>query len=404
MSNSNSIRPGRVASRIFALILYILCIVLSLASSRNFYDKQNAAARAGEPSETLELLAVIPKVNPLVKNGTVAITAESNVAPLANADGIELASIAASTLTDGCFIPNHPSQTNLSKVEGAVVLDNTNKDEVSPLASCNPTAQVRVAFSAPQWTLTTYDNYGRMKYVGGDEFYIMYFRNNVTVEDLSFDKEPPPHPTAIAFCHDHGDGNYTLDFVTTPMNPNVVLESATKTGGSLAVHFDYTCNIGMVPQPLKKLWKTRGSTKAVHAIRVAKQPPIRVFQLPPKPAAIQNMSSFKKVNLVGASTMRNVAQNRTGGMFENNTRYHAFRHPLNTTTMEHFVLSLVSLGHSRNSDVDVADETAIVMGSDAWDILKAETFDPYFEDHLMACTTLVETARKLYPNATLVWK
>jgi hypothetical protein len=71
--------------------------------------------------------------------------------------------------------------------------------------------------------------------------------------------------------------------------------------------------------------------------------------------------------------------------------------------MKHFIRSLQSLG--KNSDAGGAGAgTAIIMGSDAWDLLVAPHYDPDFADHLQACTTIVETARKLYPNATVVWK
>lgn len=303
------------------------------------------------------------------------------------------------------FIPQHANETYLIRVEKAIVLDDTNNDEVSPLASCNPTAQVRIAFTEPKWTLTTFDKDGRIKHMGGDEFYIVYYKN---VDNVTAVSKDPPEPTAIAFCHDHGNGTYTLDFSTTPMNPNAIVPqeedpstSTTKeTAGILAVYFDYTCNIGRVAQPLKRLWKNRGDTRTVHVTRLEQQPSIRIFQLPPKPAAIQNLSSFSFVNFLGASTMRNVYRNRTHH-YENNTYYYEIKMVLSTTAVNQFIDRLSMM---RKDGYVGASDTAIVMGSDIWDVLHGEHQGPGFEDHLQACTLLVETARRLYPNATLLWK
>jgi hypothetical protein len=302
------------------------------------------------------------------------------------------------------FIPSHPSETNVTKVEDAIVL-HEGSDEASPLATCNPTAQVRIAFTKPKWTLTTLDKDGNIKYMGGDEFYIVYYKN---VDRATAVSHNPPEPTAVAFCHDHGDGNYTLDFSTTPMNPiNATILLAAKNEedivGSLVVYFDYTCNIGRVPLPRKRLWKNRGSTSTVHAANIAQQQPpnIRIFQLPPKPIAIQNLSSFASVNFVGASTMRNVVRKNRTHNFESNAHYYEIKMPLSTATVKLFISRLTMMRERSNGAAD----TAIVMGSDIWDVLLCdEKQGSGFEDHLQACTRLVEAARRLYPNATLLWK
>jgi hypothetical protein len=167
-------------------------------------------------------------------------------------------SISTRTTNGFIFIPQHANETDLGKVEEAIVLDDDTNDEnhdvVSPLAACHPTAQAKIAFTEPKWTLTTFDKYGYVKHMGGDEFYIVYYKNldNATAVLIN-DNEPSREPTAVAFCRDHGDGNYTLDFSTTPMDPNSIAtqeeeqDQSTKQegmAGSLVVYFDYTCNIG----------------------------------------------------------------------------------------------------------------------------------------------------------------
>jgi hypothetical protein len=322
------------------------------------------------------------------------------------------------------FIPQYPNEINVAKIEEAIVLDEEEQGKVnvlSPLASCNATAQVRIAFAEPKWTLTTFDMHGNIKHVGGDEFYIVYYRDvdQATAIRNADSNNPPNEPTAVAFCHDHGDGNYTLDFSTTPMNPNATIQPSNKEekeeeeiSGSLVVYFDYTCNIGRVPRPWKRLWKNRGSTSAVHAANIQQHaPPIRVFQLPAKPKAIQNLSSFASVHLVGASTMRNVVRKNQTHNFENNTHYYEIKKPLSTATVKQFIdrLSMIPRQQRYTDDAFSSSSdtttTAIVLGSDIWDVLLCdENQGSDFNDHLQACTDLVAAARRLYPDATLLWK
>jgi hypothetical protein len=153
--------------------------------------------------------------------------------------------------------------------------------------------------------------------------------------------------------------------------------------------------------PVKRKWKNRGSTSAVHAVNIPQQPPnITIFQLPRKSAAIQNLTSFAYVHFIGASTMRNVVKNNTHH-YENNTFFYEIKKPLNTTTVNEFISHLTNV---RRNGYTGASNTAIVLGSDIWDVLLGENQGLGFEDHLEACKRLVEAARLLYPNATLVWK
>lgn len=166
---------------------------------------------------------------------------------------------------------------------------------LSPFASCKPTAQVQILTTTkPFWTLKTFDQDGRAKLVGGDEFYIVYNRaaggGGAEIKEKDKEEEQQRDPTAVALIHDNGDGSYTLDFVTTPMKPNLATDKLTSSSfavlGNLTVYFDYTCNIGSLAPPSKKMWKNNGSTSIAHTIStMQQQPPIRLFQNASRPAS-----------------------------------------------------------------------------------------------------------------------
>jgi hypothetical protein len=322
------------------------------------------------------------------------------------------------------FIPSSPSETNLTALEDSIVM--LNETDASPLESCQPTAQVlilaatRTTADATRtvttgaadpvlfWTLQTFDQHGRAKKVGGDELY-----------------DQVDTPTAVALVDDNGDGSYRLDFVTTPMKPNLAtLAGGQLTGvGSLIVYFDYTCGIGIMAPPTKANWKSKGSTSVVHTKTGVIQPPnIRIFQHPPRPIP-NSLSMFPMVYFIGASTMSHLVVNRST---KNNYRpkytqmpSHV-RYALTTQTADEFIQGGI---HHPNETLNTGDRNALILGSDIWDILSNKANNPDaadhdntnrsiisshnhhgFDDHLKACAYVVERARMLYPNTTVMWK
>jgi hypothetical protein len=302
------------------------------------------------------------------------------------------------------LIPDYPNQTDVSVVEQDIFLSqkssnsssNTGEQKGSPLALCNPTAQVHVSFSQPHWTLTTFDKHGHKKNIGGDEFYIVYRDNSWNGKTTDED------PTAIALIQDHENGTYTLDFVTIPtFRP----KSSFAMGlGNLTVYFEYTCGIGSMAPPSKQHWNNKGSTSAVFTHTNVPQPRIRPFQHPPKAV---NMSDFDFVNFIGASTMRNLVENCNIEKWRHRIHLQQdFQSPLNTSTVDAFIRTidrpetLLQRGNRSNNK-----RIALVLGSDVWDVLSDDPNQgPGFEDHLLACARAVELSRELYPNVTVLWK
>ena len=143
-------------------------------------------------------------------------------------------------------------QQDIQNLKDVIVLG---KNESSPLDNCSPTVQIKLyqdkVGESASWFIQTFDETGNAKNVGGDEFYIDYTDQMNIVNDNV-------EPDAVALIIDLENGKYQLDFVSTPMNsksmnPNIYSE------GRIKVHFEYTCGIGMMPQPTKLNWKASGA-------------------------------------------------------------------------------------------------------------------------------------------------
>jgi hypothetical protein len=289
------------------------------------------------------------------------------------------------------LIPDYPNQTNLSVVEHDIASKSgsNNEKEVSPLALCNPTAQVEISFTQPHWTLATFDKHGNKKNVGGDEFYIVY-------HDITWKRGAA---AVIALIQDHENGTYTLDFVTTPMKP--ILPKLVDGLGNLTIYFDYTCGIGSLAPPVKQHWNNKGSTGAVFTRTNVPQPRFRLFQHPPKPV---NLSNFDFVNFIGASTMRDLILQADEQWQPRVHLQQDFRSPLNTTTVDNFIRK-TTRPETLLGNITTNASIALILGSDVWDILSNEPNQGAgFEDHLSACARVVMLAKMLYPDVTVLWK
>jgi hypothetical protein len=116
--------------------------------------------------------------------------------------------------------------------------------------------------------LVSLDASGNNKNIGGDEYYVTY-------TDVSSSST-----TLVAFVHDNGEGTYSLDFSTTPMNPVNISGY-----GNLAVHLEYTCGIGAMGQPLKDKWVSGRFCSTSWSRDNVTTPSYRVFS-PPTDAGI----------------------------------------------------------------------------------------------------------------------
>jgi hypothetical protein len=290
------------------------------------------------------------------------------------------------------LLPNNTDAAAESRVLKQLVNATTLGEENNPLHNCTITTQVRILRQNSQWLLQSIDAQGKDKGVGGDEYYVTY-TDNFELNSNS----TKPKATAVALITDRQDGTYLLDFVTTPMNPN----PGNLTGaGILTVHFQYSCGIGRVYQPLKDSWKGGGSSMTSFSTETI-EPPIRTFQ-PPRDHGI-DLSVFNLTLSFGDSLMEMLVsmgrkRYRPNLYFKANVGME-----LSTKTVPK-LLNKVTRWH-KNELGNTNKSVALILGSSMWDILQPDNIQgPYFTNHLNASRQLVETIRQRFPAVTLFWK
>jgi hypothetical protein len=287
------------------------------------------------------------------------------------------------------LLPNTTDATIERRVMEQLV-NVTSLGETNPLRNCAITTQVRILRQNSQWLVQSINAQGKDKRVGGDEFYITYSDN---VEYNSNNTEP--HATAVALITDSQDGTYLLDFVTTPMNP----KPGNLTGaGVLTVHFQYSCGIGRMYQPLKDSWRGGGSSMTSFSTETI-EPSFRTFH--PAPNNGIDLSVFNLTISFGDSLMGAFVGRKS---YRPNVFFHFnVARQLSTKKLPVFLRKLKSW--HKNELRDANRSVALILGSAMWDILVPDNIQgPDFTDHLNATRQLVETIRLLYPTVTLFWK
>jgi hypothetical protein len=290
------------------------------------------------------------------------------------------------------LLPNSTDATAENRVLKQLVNVTTLDEENNPLHNCSVTTQVGIFRLDSQWLLQSIDAQGNDKGVGGDEFYIT-FTDNVERNSNSSERKA----TAVALITDRQDGTYLLDFVTTPMNP----KPGNLTGaGILTVHFQYSCGIGRIYQPLKDSWKGGGSSMTSFSAKTI-EPPLRTFQ-PPLNHGI-DLSVFNLTISFGDSLMDMLVKH-DGNPLRPNLHFRvSVRSELSTKGLP-VILRKLRRWH-KHELINTNKSVALIMGSSIWDILQPRNIQgPLFTDHLNATRQLVETIQKHFPAVTLFWK
>jgi len=272
-----------------------------------------------------------------------------------------------------------------------------NSSEYDPLASCSVTSQVRVVQNNPLWILESIDAKGNPKTVGGDEFYVTY-RDDIVAKATEV--------TAAAFIDDLGDGTYSLDFVTTPMNP---IPSNLTGRGTLTVNFQYSCGIGKAHQPVKDKWTMGGATFIRHSAANVTQPLIRKCE---RPTNAIDLRTFDKVIAFGDSIMEqqfilkgsNLKKQIKEQYFRPNVYWR--ENPASELVNAKLFRFMTKLESWHGEDLLNSSNTALIVGSAIWDIIakKTNSVGPGFTDHLDTCRRFIEVIRELYPTVTVIWK
>jgi hypothetical protein len=170
--------------------------------------------------------------------------------------------------------------------------------------------------------------------------------------------------------------------------------------GILTVHFQYSCGIGRMYQPLKDTWKGGGSSMTSFSTETI-EPPFRTFQ-PPRDHGI-DLSVFNMTLSFGDSLMEGLVmadriRYRPNVYFKRNVGSE-----LSTKTLPYLLRELTRWHKHELSNTNKS--MAMILGSSNWDQLQPYNIQgPYFTDHLNASRQLVETIRQLYPTVTLFWK
>jgi hypothetical protein len=290
------------------------------------------------------------------------------------------------------LLPNSTDATAERRVLKQLGNVTTLGEENNPLHNCSITSQVGILRLDSQWLLQSIDAQGNDKGVGGDEFYITYTDN---VEHNS--NSTKPKATSVALITDRHDGTYLLDFVTTPMNPKPGNLTGT---GILTVHFQYSCGIGRMYQPLKNSWKGGGSSVTSFSAKTV-EPPLRTFQ-PPLNHGI-DLSVFNLTISFGDSLMEMLVSHNRKPLRPSLHFHISVRSELSTKGLP-VILGKLRKWH-KHELINTNKSVALIMGSSIWDILQPRNIQgPLFTDHLNATRQLVETIQKHFPAVTLFWK
>jgi hypothetical protein len=297
----------------------------------------------------------------------------------------------------------------------------------SPLDHCNATSQVKIlaleSDETNEWELQSVDAWGDDKIEGGDEFYITFTDySHDAVEFYIHDtvaNRTTRRPTAVALPADTGDGSYRLEFVTTPaigvggsftqFPQTDIIDSGM---GFLTVHFVYTCGIGRLSTVAEKInWENNGSTKKTYVVHNVTAPSMRAFV---SPTIDKRLSDYVSVAVFGDSVMGQfVGQYRQNPNFR---RYRSLQFPLNkklnfksNIRMSYQVNATINeikkmLMSWHDTQLRGKANTALLLGSGMWDLKRISREGGTLEQTLLAYRHFIGTARKLYPNTTILWK
>lgn len=296
------------------------------------------------------------------------------------------------------MIPLQPDRNCSPKVLAAI--ETVVPFEKSRFVRCPVTAQVRIAMHSDNtnWVLHSLDENGNQKTVGGDEYYITYTdAGSVTTNTPT----TVTHATAVARALDQNNGTYILDFVSSVLDqrnsPNLVGR------GTLSIHFEYTCGVGRMGQPMKDAWNSAGYTHTHYTVRNVTMPPFRVFQPPVGKVALNN---YESVFVLGDSVMANFV-GRSENFFGKKNLYQG-RNPelaLNTHTVDAWLSQLLSEYGSMMRNSSTTGRKAVLLGSSTWDILR-NNVDQWmtWNDHKEACRKLITSIRQEFPSVEVLWK
>jgi len=327
-----------------------------------------------------------------------------------------------------------------------------------PSSRCSVTSQMKITrhedaededANSGYWMLHTFGPDGLPKQVGGDEFYITFYKAGKRSD-----------PMAIADIRDLNNGTYRLNFVQSPTSANVVSGGNNKTAvGLLEVILEQTCGIGSLPPPLKQNWSVSGAINQFYRIPNVTAPNTILPFLPPNLDHAIDLNPYDQVLVLGDSllgqfvcaendrpSLDNCAKfrpkiqkfNVIQAALHNDTLQTPFlmrirqdmtrlrrlleaqeQQLLQQQAQEQLKQRLQQRLQQQNNNTNstttpvpvpvVATSTprlALVIGSGVWDILADDTSQGGvdFTNHLQACRDWIETIRREFSTVDIYWK
>jgi hypothetical protein len=239
-----------------------------------------------------------------------------------------------------------------------------------------------------QWFLESLDPQGKLKFVGGDEFYI---------EFRSHDKLESKHPTAVAVFDDLQDGTYDLEFYRTFMKDEPVVVNETMKDGMLGIWLQYTCGIGRMAPPSKDSYTNGGYFTDIHWEKTLKYaPPIK--EMPTMSLSNnRSLSEYDLVLYVGDSIMRNLNSAPRATPFQSKSFFEkSVSNPLNSTTIDQFISMMqrtIRKGKRIVQGVPPHSKIAIILGSALWDVLVDMEQGTSYQNHLETIRKFIEQVK-----------
>jgi len=279
---------------------------------------------------------------------------------------------------------------------------------------CEVTENILISreIDGKDWILRTFSKGGKVKRVGGDEYYVTWTVKSGNSDLTNNDADTTSSfPTAVANVHDLQDGTYELRFIVPPAYHRYSRFSISDLSGiditgTLSVKQHYTCGVGAISPPLKDNWGDNGATFFNYeAYNVPLPHNLTNFESPNSSDHMDqiNLGSYSKVVAVGDSNMK-------GFFLEDPKHYVPFKHncvmttniaaPLDTQNFPKFKKQiskeLQSWKHVENK--------ALILGSAAWNLLKSNVYqNSTFLDHGKAAIDLIRWVRGKYPMVDVYW-
>lgn len=281
--------------------------------------------------------------------------------------------------------------------------------------TCPPTVQFQLhyydddtmmnttTFNSSTWILYSLDANGNRKSIGGDEMYVVYHHRNHT----------RIAPTAVAYSIDRGDGSYLLHFYATPYSKPIIEQdrnSGGGGGGQLVINMQYTCGLGTLHHPEKKLWNTGGCLMRTYQHYLPFPPTnIKEYFPPNQNGEIIDLEEYQKVVMFGDSNIHGHFMSSKSTI----PNLHFIRKPdspLGWRAMQNkflpkiaWFLNLTMI--EDNNKKKKKNKYALMIGSACWDIVFPERSGPHFRDHLKAVKyMLTELKRTTFQdNVDIFW-